>query len=106
MGLPNMLSTMASPITKDVLEHLAKLARIELRTHEEEKFLRDLQNILDHFAELNELDTSAVEPITGGTSLTNVFRDDEERRGTNLGAGKDQFPENQDGYLKVPPVFQ
>jgi aspartyl-tRNA(Asn)/glutamyl-tRNA(Gln) amidotransferase subunit C len=97
---------MSSSINKEELEHLAKLARLELEPDEEEKLLADLGNILDHFKELQELDTANVSPMTGGTDLKNVFRDDTERESTNRGAGSDAFPESKDGYLKVPPVFE
>lgn len=97
---------MASALTKRDLEHLAKLARIELDPKEEDKLLRDLGNILDHFKELQELDTSDVEPMAGGTDLTNVFRKDGERENTRRGAGVDAFPETKDGFLEVPPVFE
>jgi aspartyl-tRNA(Asn)/glutamyl-tRNA(Gln) amidotransferase subunit C len=97
---------MSSSIGKKELEHLAKLARIELAPGEEEKLLKDLGNILDHFKELNELDTVNITPMTGGTALMNVLREDEERESTNRGAGVDAFPESKDGYLKVPPVFE
>lgn len=97
---------MSSPINKTVLEHLAKLARLELQKSEEEKLLADLSKILDHFKELQELDTSNVPPMTGGTDLKNVFRDDEERESTNRGEGVDAFPEKENGFLKIPPVFE
>jgi len=101
---------MSSVITKQELEHLAKLARIELDPKEEEKLLKDLGNILDHFKELQALDTSAVAPMMGGTDLRNIFREDggDEKGGrenTNRGAGVDAFPETKDGFLKIPPVF-
>lgn len=97
---------MASPLHKRDLERLAHLARIELDPREEEKLLGDLGNILDHFKELQTLDTSAVPPIAGGTDLMNVFREDGERENTNRGAGADTFPEKEKGYLKIPPVFE
>lgn len=97
---------MASSINKHDLEHLAKLARVELDPEEEEKLLKDLGNILDHFKELQALDTTNVVPMTGGTELKNVFRDDTEPVSTNRGAGVEAFPEKKDGYLKVPPVFE
>ncbi|MGC9598799.1 MAG: Asp-tRNA(Asn)/Glu-tRNA(Gln) amidotransferase subunit GatC [Minisyncoccia bacterium] len=97
---------MASAITKRELEHLAKLARLSLDPREEEKLLKDLGRILDYFKELQELDTANVAPMTGGTDLRNVFRDDKERENTNRGAGTEAFPEKKDGYLKVPPVFE
>ena len=97
---------MASSLNKHDLEHLAKLARIELDPKEEEKLLNDLGNILDHFKELQALDTTNVLPMTGGTDLKNSFRDDTERENTNQGAGVEAFPEKKDGFLKVPPVFE
>lgn len=101
---------MASPINKETLKHLASLARIELDAKEEEKLLKDLGQILEHFKELQELDTANVKPVTGGTNLKNVFREDGESfdklgAGTNRGAGIEAFPEHENGYLKVPPVF-
>ena len=93
-------------ISKEELRHLADLARIKLDPKEEDKLLKDLGNILGHFEELQALDTKIVPPMTGGTDLRNVFRSDAERENTNKGAGTDAFPESQNGYLKVPPVFE
>lgn len=93
-------------IDKETLEHVAELARIELTPHEEEKLLIDLQKILDYFEELTSLDTSGVKAMSGGTALTNVFREDEERENTNQGFGKESFPEKEGGFLKIPPVFE
>jgi aspartyl-tRNA(Asn)/glutamyl-tRNA(Gln) amidotransferase subunit C len=97
---------MSSSINKEELEHLAKLARLELNPDEEEKLLADLGNILEHFKELQELDTTNVAPMTGGTDLKNMFREDTERENTNRGAGTEAFPKSKDGYLKVPSVFE
>ena len=97
---------MSSPIDKKTLAHRAKLARIELGPDEEEKLLKDLGGIFSHFKELEALDTSGVAPLTGGSDLQNVFRDDGERENTNQKAGIEQFPETHDGFLKVPPVFE
>ena len=91
-------------INKKTLEHLAELARIELKSGEEEKLLNDLQMILGHFGELQALDTSSVQPMTGGTNLENVLRNDENTT-QDTGKGLEAFPESKDGYLKVPPVF-
>jgi len=97
---------MAQAISKEELRHLAELARIKLDPGEEDKLIKDLGNILDHFKELQELDTSNAAPMTGGTDLRNIFRDDTERENTNRGAGVEAFPESENGFLKVPPVFE
>lgn len=98
-------------INKQLLQHLAGLARIELTAAESKRFLKDLEKILGHFEELMTLDTKKVEPVAGGTSLQNVFREDTvdfahrsdavSHEGRIMGA----FPEEEKGYLKVPKVL-
>ena len=93
-------------INKDELQHLANLARIELTSEEEERFLSDLEKILNHFEELKSLDTEHVPAMTGGTELKNVMREDEnENKPLPREAAIDAFPETERGYLKVPHVF-
>ena len=97
---------MASPIDKHSLEHLAKLARIELDPAKEEKLLKDLQEILGYIEELKEIDTATIEPMIGGTDFKNIFRDDNGSVNTNQGAGVEAFPESKNGFLKIPKVFE
>ena len=92
-------------LTKKDLEHLAKLARIELKEGEEKKLQKDLGAILDYFKELQGLDTESVEPMAGGTELKNVVREDMAGGTNDTGKGTEQFPDKNGGFLKVPPVF-
>lgn len=89
---------------KKSLEKLAELARLDLNPDEEEKLLKDLRKILDYFGELQELDTARVEPMAGGTDSKNIVREDQLTT-DDTGKGREAFPEEQSGYLKVPPVF-
>jgi len=89
------------------VEKYARLARVRLTQKESKKFSKDLEGILNHFQELQELDTKDVLPMTGGASLKNVFRDDEsESNNHRVSGGAKEFPEVRDGYLKVPKVFE
>lgn len=97
---------MSSLISKTELEHLAELARIKLQPEEEKRLLHDMEKILDHVKELNGVPTEGVEPMNGGTRLTNVFREDEAHENTNRGAGKAGFPKEENGFLSVPAVFE
>ncbi|OGM95093.1 hypothetical protein A2524_03325 [Candidatus Wolfebacteria bacterium RIFOXYD12_FULL_48_21] len=96
-------------ITEETVEYLAKLSRMDLEGGEKKKIAGDLEEILTHFEELNEVDTTNVEPMTGGTAQRNVFReDDADTRSEMNGSSKDiidAFPEHARGYLKVPAVF-
>ncbi|MDP3729354.1 MAG: Asp-tRNA(Asn)/Glu-tRNA(Gln) amidotransferase subunit GatC [bacterium] len=86
------------------VKHLAILARVDLKAGEEKKMVKDLQAILNYFKELQEVDTSAVKPMTGGTTLKNVVREDVTAT-DDTGKGRDAFPDKYNGALKVPPVF-
>ncbi len=94
-------------INTKALAHLAELARLELSEKESEKMLVDLEKILNYFNELEIVDTAKVTPMTGGTALKNVFREDEERVNSyeNRDAIIEAFPDREGRQLKVPPVF-
>ncbi len=97
---------MESLINKKTLEYLEELARMKVNPRRAEKLLKDLEKILEHFEELKEIDTKKVSPMNGGTFLKNVFKGDEIN--ANLLDRElvvRQFPESQDGFLKIPPVF-
>jgi aspartyl-tRNA(Asn)/glutamyl-tRNA(Gln) amidotransferase subunit C len=83
----------------------AKLARVKLTHEEEEKFQKDLGEILGHVDELNKVNVKGVEPVTGGTVLKNVFRDDLVRD-TSDEEFNPGFPNKSEGYLAVPKVFE
>lgn len=96
-------------INKDTLEYLAGLARIELDKKSEDKLLKDLQKILDYFEELKEVDIENVESMSGGNIfLENVFSEDIQNSKLKAKSSKliEAFPEEKDGFLKVPPVFE
>ncbi len=95
-------------INRETLEYLAGLSRIKLGKRKEEKLLKDLKEILDYFEELKALDTSSIEPMTGGTSLENVFREDQPRDKRQVTSDKlvEDFPEKENNFLKVPAIFE
>ena len=61
---------------KDV-EHVAKLARLELTEEEKEKFTNQLGDVLKYVEQMNEVDTSNVEPMAHAIDFVNVMREDE-----------------------------
>ena len=95
-------------VDKKTLEHLADLARIKITAKEEDKLLKDLKKILDYFDELQEVNTEKTEPLVGGTSLFNETRDDQINKEWRANRKEliDSFPEKDDDFLKIPPVFE
>jgi aspartyl/glutamyl-tRNA(Asn/Gln) amidotransferase C subunit len=64
-------------IDRETVKHVAVLARLAMTDAELDRFTEQLRAILDYIGKLNELDTSAVEPLSHALALTNVFRPDE-----------------------------
>ncbi len=100
-------------INESSLEHLLSLSRMEEKDQNRRtKILKDLSKILDYFNELKEVDTENIEPMSGGTFLSDVLRVDEEKyrdvssKKEQRDMAVDQFPRNENGYLKVPGVFE
>ncbi len=64
------------PITRDEIRHVATLAKLRLSPDEEARLATDLGHILDAFARLQALDTSAVPPTAHVEELGAPLRDD------------------------------
>ena len=96
-----------SSLDKKSIKHLAELARLELTEKEEEKFSQELQKILDYFTELQKVNIENIAPMSGGTEIKNAYRVDEKTRDKTKETANvvDAFPNQQENYLKVPPVF-
>ncbi|MCG6931248.1 MAG: Asp-tRNA(Asn)/Glu-tRNA(Gln) amidotransferase subunit GatC [Desulfofustis sp.] len=63
-------------IKREEVEHVAHLARLDLEGDELEKMTSQLDMILSYVAQLDELDTTGIEPTTHAFSITNAFRED------------------------------
>jgi aspartyl-tRNA(Asn)/glutamyl-tRNA(Gln) amidotransferase subunit C len=88
------------------LDHVAKLAKLKLTDSEKEMLGRQLPQIVEYVAKLQEVDTSNVDAKAYLTDATNVFRADEP---TTVQAERDAavaaFPKSAGDALEVPGVF-
>ena len=85
---------------------VAVLARLRVSPEEIETFTGQLNSIVDYVAQLQELDTTGVEPLAHGIELRNVFRDDVRGEPLLARAGLANAPKrNADGFL-VPAVLE
>ncbi|AZK46195.1 Asp-tRNA(Asn)/Glu-tRNA(Gln) amidotransferase subunit GatC [Paenibacillus lentus] len=91
--------------TKDV-EHVAKLARLNLTDEERDLFTEQLNAILQYAEKLNELDTDGVEPTTHVLRLSNVMREDVVLDSLTQEQVFRNAPEEEDGQFKVPAVLE
>ena len=63
-------------LTKQDVEHIARLARLGLTEEEKEKFVTQLSSILDYVEQLKEVNTDGIEPTAQVTGLVNRTRPD------------------------------
>jgi len=94
-------------LDKKQIEHIAKLARLELTEEELEKYGGQLSAILGYIDCLREVDTDGVEPTAQVTGLVNVLRDDEIKNWdkNERSAAIKEAPEIEDGMIKVKKVL-
>ncbi|QGQ94506.1 Asp-tRNA(Asn)/Glu-tRNA(Gln) amidotransferase subunit GatC [Paenibacillus psychroresistens] len=90
---------------KDV-EHVAKLARLELSDEEKQVFTEQLNNILKYAEQLNGLDTEGIEPTSHAMPLLNVMREDINHTSLPLEKVFLNAPEEEEGQFKVPAVLE
>jgi aspartyl-tRNA(Asn)/glutamyl-tRNA(Gln) amidotransferase subunit C len=85
---------------------VAILARLRLSPEELETFTGQLNSIVDYVAQLQELDTTGVEPLAHGIELRNVFRDDVRGPALELEQALANAPKrNRENFL-VPAVLE
>ena len=89
------------------IEYLLNLARIEIKEEEKEEISFQLEDILNFVKKLQEIETEKIEPISGGTDLSNVFREDKEKEKSieMVNKLKGMAKELSNGYFKIPPIF-
>ena len=92
---------------KDV-ENLARLARIELDEAEKEGLLKDFESILGYVQQIEEVELPKENTVSVGQTegLYNAWREDEETpREFSRELITGQFPDSQDGFLKVKKIL-
>lgn len=95
-----------SIITTDDVHHLAQLSSLQLSDSEVENLRADLENIINYINQLNEVDTSGVEPTYQVTGLENVWRGDEIDAGSVTPEQLLDLAAEQSGHcVKVPKVL-
>jgi aspartyl-tRNA(Asn)/glutamyl-tRNA(Gln) amidotransferase subunit C len=93
-------------ITKEEVEKVAKLARLELTESERSAFAKQLSQILTHVETLKQYDTKGVEPTATVPGQANVFRADDVRPSLSIESAVANAPESVDGFFVVPKIIE
>lgn len=95
-----------SEISKEQVEQIAVLARLELSDAEVEKYQTELSHILGYVDTIQKADVKDVEPTANVTGFKNVYRADE-KNPSKLTREEilSNAPDKKDGYIKVKSVL-
>lgn len=93
-------------LSHEEVEHIAKLARLELTEEEKVRYGGQLSAILGHVAELQKLDTSSIPPMTAVFAGNSNLRADQSRPSLATDALLKTAPAHEQEQFKIPPVFE
>ena len=93
-------------ITRELLDKIAHLARLEVKEDEAEKIMQDMSTIVTWMEQLKEVDTTGVEPLTSMSHEVNAFREDKIENQLDREAALKNAPVKDENYFKVPKVLE
>lgn len=93
-------------VTKEEVEHIAKLAKLKFSEEEKEKLQGELNRVLDYIDRLNELDLKNVKPLESiNENIENVLREDKIKKGVTKEEALKNAPAKTENFFKVPKVI-
>ncbi len=93
-------------LTKSEVEHIGKLANLDLTQNESEKFGRELTEILDFVGKLSSVDTEQIPPLSNVTGKKNVFREDRVGASLSQKEALANASSTHNGFFKVKAIFE
>lgn len=93
-------------ITRELLDKIAHLARLEVKEQEADKIMHDMSAIVTWMEQLNEIDTTGVEPLTSMSHEINNFREDLVKNQLTQEEALKNSPSKDDTYFRVPKVLE
>ena len=95
-----------SKISMADLEHIAKLARINLSEPEKNTFLPQLESVLEYLDVLNQANVENIKPTYRVNDQKNILRKDEIAESFDQKTALFSAPKTQDGYFTVPQTIK
>jgi len=100
------VATAKTKISLEQVDHVARLARLELSAADKERMRSELDGILSYIDKLRALDTRDVEPTSHAVPVTNVMRDDVERPSLPQEDMLANAPDRHRDMFRVPKIIE
>jgi aspartyl-tRNA(Asn)/glutamyl-tRNA(Gln) amidotransferase subunit C len=92
-------------LSREEVAALGRLARIELTAEELDHLAPQMDQILEHVAQVSEVAAADIQPTSHPLPLTNVFRADEIRPCLSAEAALSGAPSVEEGRFRVPRIL-
>jgi aspartyl-tRNA(Asn)/glutamyl-tRNA(Gln) amidotransferase subunit C len=89
-------------VDKELIQHVAEVARLNLTDEEIEKFVKDFKEILDTFSTIDKCDTKGARPSFQPVELKNQLREDLVEDSLEQKDALKNTEHKKDGYFKGP----
>ncbi|MGH7766485.1 MAG: Asp-tRNA(Asn)/Glu-tRNA(Gln) amidotransferase subunit GatC [Candidatus Binatia bacterium] len=93
-------------ITREEVQRVALLARLQLSAEEEISLTEQLDRILQYMEKLQQLDTEKVEPLAHVVDVVNAFREDRAVNAPQPEKLLANAPAREKTFLKVPKIIE
>lgn len=91
-------------INESVVEHVASLAKLELKPEQVKNFAKELNEVVKSFKTLDELETNKIEPSFHPIKTINRLREDEVRDSMSKSEALKLAPSKEGEYFKAPRI--
>lgn len=93
-------------ITEADVEHVARLARLDLTAEEKNLFAGQMDAILGYVDKLKELNTDGILPTSHAVPMENAFREDRVHPAIGVEKALANAPERAENFYRVPKVIE
>ena len=93
-------------LTKEEVEHIAELARLELTEEEKARYREQLSAILEYAARLQTVDTGHIQPTSTVLATRSPLRPDVVLPGLTVQEALSNAPLSEQDQFRVPPVME
>lgn len=92
-------------ITRELLDKIAHLARLEFDEKDAEKMMQDMTAMVNWIDKLKEVDTTGIEPLTSMSHEINALREDDIKQQLTQAEVLKNAPLKNESYFRVPKVL-
>ena len=92
-------------VDKDLIKHVAGVARLNLTNEEIEEFTPQLKEVLGHFEKLQEVNTEGIEPSFQPIKIRDSLREDNIQESLSQEEALRNAEHKKDGYFRGPAAL-